>query len=108
MKKHVKRLFADCFKHLGVKAVYYNSKREEICKIKALIKHPDVTYSIGRDGELTNQIASIEIRVQDVTSFSIGDYIKVGNKFYKIFEQPLKDPSNMLWKLEGIGERNVS
>jgi hypothetical protein len=83
---------------------YCNHKREEICKIKALVKRPDATYSIGKDGALTNQIASIEIRSRDVFSFwqGIGNYIKIDKKYYKIFEPPLKDSVNMVWKIEAI------
>ncbi|MFP3015663.1 MAG: hypothetical protein ACEY3B_05145, partial [Wolbachia sp.] len=63
---------------------------------------PDTTYSLGADGALTQQIASIEIRDQDVTSFSIGDYIKIEKRFYKIFEPPLKDSSGKILKIEAI------
>lgn len=82
--------------------MYCNNKKEEICKIKALVKRPDSTYCLGNDGTLTNQIASIEIRAQDITCPSVGDYIKIGNKFYRIFEQPLKDSSNIVWKIEAV------
>lgn len=106
MFKNTQRLFSDCFEHLGVEVSYCNKNKEEICKIKALVKRPDTTYSLGDDGKLTREVATLEVRSQDVTYPSIGNYIKIGNKFYKIFEQPLKDPSNMLWKIEAI-ENNV-
>lgn len=92
----------DCFKHLGVEAIYCNQNKEGIRRIKVLIKRPDTTYSLGADGALTQQIASIEIRDQDVTSFSIGDYIKIEKRFYKIFEPPLKDSSGKILKIEAI------
>jgi hypothetical protein len=68
MKQKIKKLFANCFRHLGVKAAYCNQNREVICEMKALVKHPDMTYSIGSDGALTSQIASIEIRSRDVSN----------------------------------------
>lgn len=106
MKKQVdiSQLLEDCFEHLGVEVSYCNNKREEICKVRALIKRPDAKYSIGKDGALTHQIASIEIRCQDVFSLwqGIGDYIKIEKRFYKIFELPLKDSVNMVWKFEAI------
>ncbi|MBC6686701.1 hypothetical protein H9I48_05840 [Wolbachia pipientis] len=102
MQENIKRLLEDCFKHLGVEATYCNKNKEGIRKIKVLIKRPETTYSLGADGALTQQIASIEIRDQDVNSFSIGDYIKIEKRFYKIFEPPLKDSSGEIWKIEAI------
>ncbi|WP_114517938.1 head-tail joining protein, partial [Wolbachia endosymbiont of Cylisticus convexus] len=72
MQENIKRLLEDCFKHLGVEAIYCNRNKEGIRRIKVLIKRPETTYSLGADGALTQQIASVEIRDQDVTSFSIG------------------------------------
>ncbi|QTG99468.1 hypothetical protein ACJUAD_04050 [Wolbachia endosymbiont of Rhagoletis indifferens] len=102
MQENIKQLLEDCFKHLGVEAIYCNRNKEGIRRIKVLIKRPEATYSLGADGGLTQQIASIEIRDQDVTSFSIGDYIKIEKRFYKIFEPPLKDSSGKIWKIEAI------
>lgn len=102
MFKNIQKLFMDCFEHLGVEATYCNKNKESICEIKALVKRPDTTYSLGNDGTLTQQIASIEIRSQDITFLSVGDYIKIGDKFYRIFEQPLKDSSNIVWKIEAV------
>ncbi|APR98662.1 head-tail joining protein [Wolbachia endosymbiont of Folsomia candida] len=102
MFRDIKRLFVDCFEYLGVEATYCNKNKGAICEIKALVKRPDTTYSLGNDGTLTNQIASIEIHIQDVTCPSVADYIKIGNKFYRIFEQPLKDSSNNLWEIRAI------
>lgn len=99
---NIGKLLEDCFEHLGVEATYCNKNKEGIRKIKVLIKRPDTTYSLGADGALTQQIASIEIRSEDVTSFSIGDYIKIEKRFYKIFEPPLKDSSSEIWKIEGV------
>lgn len=101
----IKRLFADCFKHLGMEVSYCNHKREEISRIKALVKRPEAAYSIGSERGYS-QVSSIEIRCKDVAFVSLGDYIRISNKYYKIFEQPLKDSSNMLWKIEAI-ENNV-
>jgi hypothetical protein len=98
----LEKLFADCFEYLRIEVSYCNHKREEISKIKALIKCPDTTYSIGNDRTLTQQIASIEVRSQDITCPSVGDHIKIGGKFYKIFEPPLRDSSGMLLKVECI------
>lgn len=54
------------------------------------------------DGFL-NQINRVLIKIdQDVTSFSIGDYIKIEKRFYKIFEPPLKDSSGKILKIEAI------
>ncbi|WP_143688715.1 head-tail joining protein [Wolbachia endosymbiont of Laodelphax striatellus] len=101
MQENIKRLLEDCFKHLGVEAIYCNRNKEGIRRIKVLIKRPETTYSLGADGALTQQIA-VEIRDQDVTSFSIGDYIKIEKRFYKIFEPPLKDSSGKILKIEAI------
>ncbi|WP_341821545.1 hypothetical protein [Wolbachia endosymbiont (group B) of Idaea biselata] len=99
---NIGKLLEDCFEHLGVEATYCNKNKAGIRKIKVLIKRPDTTYSLGADGALTHQIASIEIRDQDVTSFSIGDYIKIEKMFYKIFEPPLKDSSGKILKIKAI------
>ncbi|MCJ7454350.1 MAG: hypothetical protein MUP48_02700 [Wolbachia endosymbiont of Homalodisca vitripennis] len=100
--KNLSKLFSDCFEHLGVEVSYCNKSKKEISKIKALVKRPDNTYSLGADGALIQQIASIEIRCRDVTFLNVGDYIKIGNKYYKIFEQPLQDSSNELWKVAAV------
>lgn len=105
---NIGRLLEDCFEHLGVEATYCNKNKEGIRKIKVLIKRPETTYSLGADGALTQQIASIKIRSEDVTSFSIGDYIKIKKRFYKIFEPPLKDSSSKIWKIQAVGEGSVS
>jgi hypothetical protein len=99
---NIERLFMDCFEYLGVEATYCNKNKETICEIKALVKRPDATYHLGNDGTLTQQIASIEIRSQDATYPKVGDYIKISNKFYRIFEQPLKDSSNMIWEIKAM------
>lgn len=91
-----------------MEATYCNKNKEGIRKIKVLIKRPETTYSLGADGALTQQIASIKIRSEDVTSFSIGDYIKIKKRFYKIFEPPLKDSSSKIWKIQAVGEGSVS
>ncbi|WP_143688795.1 head-tail joining protein [Wolbachia endosymbiont of Laodelphax striatellus] len=98
---NIGKLLEDCFEHLGVEATYCNKNKEGIRKIKVLIKCPETTYSLGAGGALTQQIA-VEIRDQDVTSFSIGDYIKIEKRFYKIFEQPLKDSSGKILKIKAI------
>ena len=97
---NIERLLEDCFEHLGIEVSYCDHKRKEISKMKALVKCPDTAYSLGIDGKLTQQIAFIEIRSQDVVFLSLGDYIKIGNKFYKIFEQPLRDPSGSVWTIQ--------
>lgn len=102
MFKNIQKLFMDCFEHLGVEATYCNKNKESICEIKALVKRPDSTYHLGNDGTLTEQIASIEIRSKDITYPSIGDCIKIGNKFYKIFEPPLQDSSNSIWEIKAM------
>ncbi|AZU37142.1 hypothetical protein BBB02_03740 [Wolbachia endosymbiont of Bemisia tabaci] len=99
---NIGKLLKDCFEHLGVEAIYCNKNKEAIRKIKVLIKRPETTYSLGEDGALTQQIASIEICSEDVTSFSIGNYIKIEKRFYKIFELPLKDSSGKILKIEAI------
>ncbi|WP_341808562.1 hypothetical protein [Wolbachia endosymbiont (group E) of Neria commutata] len=102
MFKNIQKLFMDCFEYLGMEATYCNKNKEAICKIKALVKRPDSTYHLGNDGTLTQQIASIEIRSQDITFLSVGDYIKISDKFYRIFQPPLKDLSNNLWEIQAI------
>ncbi|WCR54402.1 MAG: hypothetical protein PG981_001424 [Wolbachia endosymbiont of Ctenocephalides orientis wCori] len=62
MKNPIEKLFADCFEHLGVEATYCNQNKQPICKIKALVKRPYTAYSLGNDGGLTQQVASVEIR----------------------------------------------
>ncbi|WP_168464969.1 head-tail joining protein [Wolbachia endosymbiont of Ctenocephalides felis wCfeT] len=99
---NILKLFTDCFEHLGVEVVYCNQNKQPICKIKALVKRPDSAYSLGADGKFTQQIASIEIRTQDIGFLSVGDYIKIDGKYYKIFEPPLKGSSNNLWEITAM------
>lgn len=102
MSKNIKRLFIDCFEHLGVEAIYCDKSKKPICQIRALVKRPDTAYSLGNDGTFIQQIASIEIRIQDITFLGVGNYIKIDNKYYRIFEQPLKDSSNKVWKITAM------
>jgi hypothetical protein len=57
MKKQVdiSQLLEDCFEHLGVEVSYCNNKREEICKVRALIKRPCILKK-------TSNILSLSIR----------------------------------------------
>ena len=106
MLKNINRLFTDCFEYLGVEATYCNKNKEAICVIKVLVKRPDTTYSLGDDGKLTREVAIVEVRSEDITYPSVGDYIKIGNKFYKIFEPPLKDSSGSVWQIQAIETKN--
>uniref|UniRef100_A0A3B0J0G4 Uncharacterized protein n=1 Tax=Wolbachia endosymbiont of Aleurodicus floccissimus TaxID=2152762 RepID=A0A3B0J0G4_9RICK len=86
MQENIKQLLEDCFKHLGVEAIYCNRNKEGIRRIKVLIKRPETTYSLGADGGLTQQIASIEIRDQIPSCQSTKKLLKLYHKIKKCFQ----------------------
>jgi len=96
----------DCiFEHLGREAVYVRRNGQQI-SILALYKQPENYYSAGTT-DLVGQISEISIKVKDVPAVLHGDRIKIGQNLYKIFEEPLLDNSNLVWKINAVLEEKA-
>lgn len=98
----LQQMFDDVFDRLGVE-VEYKPKMSTAFKITILIKEPENVYEVG-SSQVVGQVAEFSIRVADLKMPMIGDVVFVGNKKYKICEEPLLGPSNLLWKFRSVLE----
>lgn len=94
------RMFDDVFEHLGIKALY---KQEGLGFIECtvLIKEPEQAYEIG-DGQFIERIATFEVIASDVANPKIGDFLYVNGSKYKVYQEPLLDPSGNVYEVIGI------
>jgi hypothetical protein len=102
----LKQMFDDTFEHLGVKALY---QQDGFVKCTVLIKEPEQSYEIG-DGQIIERIATFEIKSSDVANPKIGDFLYVNGNKYKVYQEPLLDPSGNVCEVVAIfvGRSNVS
>ena len=98
----LQQMFSDLFDHLGVE-VEYKPRTSTAFKTLALIKEPENVNEVG-SSQIIGQVAEFVIHKSDVQP-QIGDIIFVVNKRYKIYEEPLLDPSNLIWKFNAVLER---
>ena len=96
---HLSQLFDDCFAHLGEEALYQGKQQEKL--VRVLIKQPDIAYQLG-EGQFIGETAVIEVRISDLPSPKVGDYITVNERHYKIYQPPLKDSSSTLWRIQAM------
>lgn len=98
-----KRLFNDVFSHLAVEVTYKQGLTSFSCR--ALIKSPEAAYEIG-GSQVIGQIAEVAIKVADLlkTPPRVGDKIIYKNRLYKVFEEPLLDASNEIYKMQAAVE----
>lgn len=93
-------MFKDCFAHLGKDALYQKQGQKPLA-IRVLIKQPDLAYDIG-DSKMITQMAMIEILTKDIDSPNINDQVTISGTVYKIFSEPLQDPSKNIWEITAI------
>ncbi|MDX5497491.1 MAG: hypothetical protein O7175_01355, partial [Wolbachia endosymbiont of Lasioglossum nitidulum] len=63
MFRDIKRLFADCFAHLGEQALYESKDKSYMVQI--LKQQPDKLYEIG-EGQFVGEMIFLEVSVFDV------------------------------------------
>ncbi|WP_341820837.1 hypothetical protein [Wolbachia endosymbiont (group A) of Myopa testacea] len=100
MQEKIKRLFADCFTHLGEQALY--ESRDKSYMVQVLKQQPDKLYGIG-EGQFVGEILTLEVSVFDVLKPMVGDTFVIGNRRYKVHSLPLRDNSGVLWKIQASG-----
>ena len=100
-------LFTDTFEHLGTKALYAQEGFGFI-ECLVLIKEPEQMYELG-DGQFVERIATFEIMSSDITNPKVGDFLYVNGRKYKIYTEPLLDPSGNVYEITAIlvGAENV-
>jgi hypothetical protein len=96
----LQRMYDDVFDHLGIE-VEYKPKTSAAFKTLALIKEPENVYEVG-SSNVVGQVAEISVKVADLKMPMVGDVIFIGNKKYKICEDPLLDASNVIWKFNAV------
>lgn len=95
----VVQAFNDMFDHLGDECVYQSRNGTET-KLIVVVKQPENPYEIG-DSQIIERVAEVTVKSADVTP-RIGDYIIANSKTYKIYEEPLLDASNLIWKFHAV------
>ncbi|WP_265016573.1 MULTISPECIES: head-tail joining protein [unclassified Wolbachia] len=100
MQEKIKRLFADCFAHLGQQALYESKDKPYLVQI--LKQQPDKLYGIG-EGQFVGEMLILEVSVFDVLQPVVGDIFIIGKRKYKVYSPPLRDKSGMIWRIEASG-----
>lgn len=93
------RAFEDMFEHLGSDIVYTPRGASPII-VRAIVKAPENPYEIG-DSQMIGQIAEVSAKVADITP-RVGDVFVSNSRKYKIYEEPLLDASNYIWKFNAV------
>lgn len=89
----------DMFEHLGGMAKYQPRDGAAV-EVIAFAKEPENPYELG-DSQHIDQVAVISVKSEEVTP-KIGEFIEINGRTYKIFEEPLLDASNFIWKFLGV------
>ncbi|WP_341814684.1 MULTISPECIES: hypothetical protein [unclassified Wolbachia] len=100
MQEKIKRLFADCFTHLGQQALYESKDKSYLVQI--LKQQPDKLYGIG-EGQFVGETLTLEVSVFDVLKPMVGDTFSIGSCRYRVHTPPLRDNSGMIWKIQASG-----
>jgi hypothetical protein len=94
----LKQMFDDTFEHLGIKALY---QQDGFVECTVLIKEPEQSYEIG-DGQIIERIATFELKSSDVSNPKIGDFLYANGNKYKVYQEPLLDPSGNVFEIVAI------
>ncbi len=81
MFRDIKRLFADCFAHLGQQALYESKDKSYMVQI--LKQQPDKLYEIG-EGQFVGEILILEVSIFDVLQPVVDTVLQVNKKITKI------------------------
>ncbi|WP_353277706.1 hypothetical protein [Wolbachia endosymbiont (group A) of Agelastica alni] len=99
MFRDIKRLFADCFTHLGQQALYESKDKSYMVQI--LKQQPDKLYGIG-EGQFVGEMLILEVSVFDILQPVVGDTFSIGSCRYRVHTPPLRDNSGILWKINAV------
>ncbi|MFP3016794.1 MAG: hypothetical protein ACEY3L_16420 [Wolbachia sp.] len=99
MQEKIKRLFADCFTHLGQQALYESKDKSYMVQI--LKQQPDKLYGIG-EGQFVGEMLILEVSIFDVLQPVVGDTFIIDKRKYKVHSPPLRDNSGILWKINAV------
>lgn len=100
MQGNIKRLFKDCFKHLGERALYESKDKSYMVQI--LKQQPDRLYEIG-EGQFIGETLALEVSIFDILKPMVGDIFVIGDRRYKVHTPPLRDNSGILWQIQAVG-----
>ncbi|WP_341823844.1 hypothetical protein [Wolbachia endosymbiont (group A) of Agelastica alni] len=100
MQENIKRLFKDCFAHLGEVALYESKNKAYM--VQVLKQQPDKLYEIG-EGQFVGETLVLEVSAFDVLKPILGDVFVIGDRRYKVHSPPLRDKSGITWKIKASG-----
>ncbi|MDX5487675.1 head-tail joining protein [Wolbachia pipientis] len=83
MFRDIKRLFADCFAHLGEQALYESKDKSYMVQI--LKQQPDKLYEIG-EGQFVGEMLILEVSVFDILQPVVDTVLQVNKKITKIVQ----------------------
>ncbi len=83
MFRDIRRLFADCFAHLGQQALYESKDKSYMVQI--LKQQPDKLYEIG-EGQFVGEILILEVSIFDVLQPVVDTVLQVNKKITKIVQ----------------------
>ncbi|MFT4314336.1 MAG: hypothetical protein AB3P11_04525 [Wolbachia pipientis] len=100
MQENIKRLWEDCFAHLGELALY--KSKDKAYMVQVLKQEPDKLYEIG-EGQFVGKMLILEVSIFDVLKPMVGDVFVIGDRRYKVHSPPLRDNSGITWKIKASG-----
>jgi hypothetical protein len=104
----VETLLKNTFACLGLPGVYRNrdgEHRDGEHQVRVLVREQERWAEAGDSaisGSFLSSRITFEVRVADIPVIRVGDTITMGDKIYKVFQEPLKDPTGTIWIVEGM------
>lgn len=95
----LRQLFSDVFACLGVVALWRHRGHET--SVRLLVRQPEQWTAIGEGSLLASQL-NAEVNIEEVPAISVGDTFVVNERRYRVFQEPLKDPSGIVWQVTGM------
>ncbi len=83
MQENIKRLFKDCFAHLGELALYKSKNKAYM--VQVLKQEPDKLYEIG-EGQFVGETLVLEVSAFDVLQPIVDTVLQVNKKITKIVQ----------------------
>ncbi|WP_264730393.1 head-tail joining protein [Wolbachia endosymbiont (group B) of Episyrphus balteatus] len=83
MQENIKRLFKDCFAHLGEVACY--KSKDKSYMVQVLKQQPDKLYEIG-EGQFVGEMLFLEVSIFDVLRPMVDTVLQVNKKITKIVQ----------------------
>lgn len=69
--------------------------------VRILVRQPE-SWVAASGGEFLSARLEGEIRIRDAPRITVGDALVLANRHYKIFQEPLKDPSGTVWLVHAM------